>query len=814
MSTRIQVQASAATVPGDILVSRPPTGVRMRQSLLNGFYLQDLLIEPASGRVSGPGVEAHLKPKAVEVLLYLAERPFELVERDELLKAVWGDNAGSSDALTHVISDLRSCCQDHANSPSLIQTVPRRGYRLLQQPRLVDEPEPASETGVFQAPDDGSFIGKLMRRGVVQAGAAYLVFSWLLIQVADIVTPTLNLPAWVPTVVTVAAIGGFPIVLVLAWMLEQKDGRWFLDRGRQSGKMLSGLERNYLSILVAYGVAATGALAYQLTVGFDVPGGPEVTVAEADELLPVNPNSIAVLKFLNIGGNETGEIFSQGLGEDILDRLARVPGLAVSSRGDSWSLPQNASSDIVRNRLRVAYFLEGSVRVIGDELRVVVQLIESATGFHIFSRSFDTELEDHMGVQKEITSLTVANLRVALPEGVEFESTSFDKDPDLDAYVFFRRGRSILADVPTVDTLAAAVDSFNQAIDIDTEYSAAYAGTCMAYVDLYELTKDDVGIEKAEEACAAALISNPNLDIVYAALGRLRLNTGDMRDAEAAFRQALEINPKNVTAVRGIASILESRLKLDEAERMLTRAIDLQPGNWENIDALGGLYYFSGRYAEAANAYRKVVFLDPDNWIGLGNLGSSLMMTGDFESAVEPLTKSLSIEKDVYFQSALGTIYYYLGEFDRSVEALREATNLLPKANFAWLNLGDALRFSSQPELANDAYRRAIAESVDLLETNPQSAFDLYVQSWATASLGDEVKARSLIDRAAELAPNDPNVSYYSGLLYYVTGDTVAALEALELAIDAGYPVGLLSADPLLGKLQGDKRFEKLVRDR
>jgi DNA-binding winged helix-turn-helix (wHTH) protein len=85
----------------------------MRQSLLNGFYLQDLLIEPASGRVSGPDIEAHLKPKAVEVLLYLAERPFDLVERDELLKAVWGDNAGSSDALTHVISDLRSCCQDH-----------------------------------------------------------------------------------------------------------------------------------------------------------------------------------------------------------------------------------------------------------------------------------------------------------------------------------------------------------------------------------------------------------------------------------------------------------------------------------------------------------------------------------------------------------------------------------------------------------------------------------------------------------------------------------------------------------------------------
>jgi DNA-binding winged helix-turn-helix (wHTH) protein len=205
----------------------------MQHSLLKGFYLQDLLIEPTSGRVSGPGVdvsgpgvEAHLKPKAVEVLLYLAQRPFELVERDELLRAVWGENAGSPEALTHTISDLRSCCRDHANSPTLIQTVPRRGYRLLQKPRLVDEPEPVTDTGVFQVPDDGSFVGNLMRRGVVQAGAAYMVFSWLLIQVADIITPTLNLPAWFPTLVTFAAIGGFPILLVLAWMLERSEGRW------------------------------------------------------------------------------------------------------------------------------------------------------------------------------------------------------------------------------------------------------------------------------------------------------------------------------------------------------------------------------------------------------------------------------------------------------------------------------------------------------------------------------------------------------------------------------------------------------------
>lgn len=783
----------------------------MQQRLLKGFYLQDLLIEPATGRVSGPGFETHLKPKAAEVLLYLAERPFELVERDELLRAVWGENAGSPEALTHVISELRSCCKDHAGSPSVIQTVPRRGYRLLQEPRPIDEPETANETGVFQAPDDGSFIGNLMRRGVVQAGFAYMVFGWALIQVADLVTPILNLPVWLPSVITYAAVGGFPIVLVLAWMLERSEGRWLLDRGRQSGKMLSGLERNYLSIVLAYGIAAVGAAAYQLSVGFQVPGGPEVTVAEEENLLPVLPNSIAVLKFLNIGGNETGEIFSQGLGEDILDRLARVPGLAVSSRGDSWSLPQNASSNLVRRRLRVAYFLEGSVRVIGDELKVVVQLVESATGFHVFSRSFETELTDHLDVQREITELAVANLRVALPEDPHLDVIVDEEKPDLDAYIWFRRGKAMLDTPPSNESIDNAIGFFEEALAIDADYSAAHAGLCRAHIAKYELNKDASGIPLAEAACSSALALSPNLGVVYTSLGALRLRTGEISAASRAYRRALEINPKDVDAMRGLAAVLEIDQQFDEAEHYLQRAIDMQPGNWRNFLALGGLYYYAGRYSQAATAYRQVVFLDPENWVGQGNLGNSLLMTGEFEAAVGPLQTSLDIQQDVYYLSALGSVYYYLGDFEKSANIQRRATELLPQANFAWLNLGDALRFSSDRQQSDVAYRRAVEKSDELLSTNPSSAFDLYVKAWATATIGDDHQARVLIERAIELAPGDPNVHFYDALLKIKSGQRDAAIESLTTAASQGYPVAMLAADPLLGDLHGDTRFEEII---
>jgi len=780
----------------------------MQRSLLKGFYLQDLLIEPTSGRVSGPDRNTHLKPTAIEVLLFLAERPFELVERKALLRAVWGEDQGSPEALNHAIGELRSGLGDNADDPQLIQTVPTRGYRLLRKPRLVDGPE---SDPVPEVADEGSFVGSLMRRGVVQAGIAYLIFSWLLIQVADAVTPILGLPAWFPPFITYSAIGGIPVVLVLAWLLEQSGGHWSRDRGKQSGHLLSGLERNYLSILVAYVIAATGASTYQVFVGFDVPATNGVAVAEEDILLPVRPNSIAVLKFLNINDDNTARAFSDGLGEDILDRLARIPGLSVSSRGDSWSLPDNASSDVVRKRLRVAYFLEGSVRLIGDDLRVVVQLIESATGFHVFSRSFDSKARDHMSVQREITNLAVANLRIALPEDSNNEYVSSDIDPDLDAYVLYRRGKALLDGPPGVDSINQAIELFEKALAIDPEYSAAHAGVCRAHVSSYELDKNDAGIDMAEAACRAALISNPNLDEVYTALGTLRLSTGDLQEADVAYRRALEMNPQDVHAMRGIASILESDQQFDEAERMLQLAINLQPGNWRNILALGGLYYYSGRYTEAAHAYRQVVFLDPGNWVGHGNLGNALMMTGDFDAAVEPLNTSLKIERDVYYLSALGTIYYYLGDYDRSANIQQDATELLPEANFAWLNLGDALRFSSRPEMANGAYREAIARSADLLKTNPTSAFDVYVQAWATAATGDEQAARHLLERALELAPGDPNVHYYDGLLKFRRGDMVAAIKALRSAVDMGYPVAMLAADPLLGDLRSDDRFARLI---
>jgi tetratricopeptide (TPR) repeat protein len=226
---------------------------------------------------------------------------------------------------------------------------------------------------------------------------------------------------------------------------------------------------------------------------------------------------------------------------------------------------------------------------------------------------------------------------------------------------------------------------------------------------------------------------------------------------------------------------------------------------------LGALYYNHGRYADAAHAFRQVVFLDPDNWQDHGNLGSALLMLGDFDAALEAIRNSLRIERTAIHLSNLGIIYYYLGEYDRSVEIHRQAAEEMPEDHFGWLNLGDALRFSLQADQAADAYQKAFDIGAELLETDPNNPEILYAQAWATAATGDAEEAKHLVERALSIVPSDPYARYYDGLLKYDRGEAAAAIDALRFAVDMGYPAAMLAVDPLLGDLHGDVRFEGLI---
>jgi len=769
----------------------------MDNPLLNGFTLGDIRVEPLTGRYAGRHRAGHLPPRAIEVLLCLAKQPRHLVSRDALLARVWGDGHGSSEALTHAIGELRHAFGDHADEPHYIQTVPRRGYRLLVEPRLENVPtaEPtAAPAGFWQT---------LFRHGVVQAAVAYLVAGWLLIQVADATFDNLGLPDWSLPFVTFVVIGGFPLVLLLSWFLEFAEGRMERDRGEKSAGWLQGLERNYLAIVAAYGLAVLGAGIYQLSVGFGDSGAPVAAEELAEPgYIPVERNAIAVLRFLAIDGSAASEAFSAGLSEDILDRLARLAGLRVAARGDAWSLPENAPSATVRRRLRVAYFVEGSVRIAGDDLRVVAQLIDSATGRHVVSREFDRKLEDHIEVQREITDLIVSNLRVALPgDDPRLPALGIERAP-VDAYVLYRRGLDALYQPTTAESARAALDAFAAALDIDPGFAVAHAGRCIGWLQLYAREYDAQFVDAAESACGAALETGGQLPEVRVAAGQLYRMTGRLDSAKAAFRAALDIDPRSARALAGLARVAEQQQDVDEAAALLRAARDIQPGNWQLYNDLAGQMFMSGQYADAAVEYQHAAFLEPENYVLLSNLGASQILAGEFAAAARTYERSLAIERNEEALSNLGIVHYLQGNFERAVEYHEQAVLAAPGSAASWANLGDALHFAGDQDGAESAYARSGRLAREALGVNPADVDTLCVAAWAHAMQGQFEEASALVGMAIETAPGNPYPQYYAALIRTRSGDFELADAAAHRAIELGYPPGLIDAEPHLAPLR------------
>jgi TolB-like protein/Flp pilus assembly protein TadD/DNA-binding winged helix-turn-helix (wHTH) protein len=781
--------------------------------LLQGFYLGDLLVEPLRGHVSGHSHSAHLPPKAAEALVCLAAKPGEVVTRDELLQSVWGDDHGSTEALSHAVGEIRHALNDRHDDPVYVQTLPKRGYRLLVTPVLVSE----STSTVVLGADKGahvtdlSFLENLKQRGVLETGLAYLIVGWLLIQVADIVFEQLLLPRWVGTFVTVLVIAGFPIAIILSWYLEFRDGRAVVDTLSPGDARKRRFGRTYISVISALAIAGVLVFIYDKSIGLPQAETPAVAAAvETIHVPPVFDNSIAVLPFLNIDGSPTTQIFANGLVDDVITRLARVPGLLVSARGDSHTLEPNTASKKVRDRLRVAMYLEGSVQTLGEEIRVIVQLIDSETGFHVLSRSFDRPGDDFFDIRDEITALTVANVRVALPDESKKGPIVHVDDSTLDAYLLYRRGVDASRQ-PSVESQATAIEYYDAALEIDPDYAAAHTGKCTAYIADYLELRDETAMTRASASCATALELNPNLDAVHMSLGKLFQFTGRYEEALEEFQQALASNPDNVGALSGTGAIYAELQQPDKAEEILRRATGLQPGNWDPYNRLGAFYFNQGRYADAAEQYEIVVALDNTNMIGQSNLAMAYVYAGDYEKSVPLLERVAEVEPRAITLSNLGLAYYYLGRLDEAISAHTRATEIAPNDHVAWSGLGDALWVAGNEAEAKTTYGRAESLAAEAMAVNPNDAYTMLDIAWISAMLEHPDEAQQFLQRAQVLATIDPVFHYIDALIHVRAGRADAAIGALELAIDNGFSEKTLAVEPLLVPLRGDPRFEVLV---
>ncbi|MCP5090492.1 MAG: tetratricopeptide repeat protein, partial [Gammaproteobacteria bacterium] len=480
-------------------------------------------------------------------------------------------------------------------------------------------------------------------------------------------------------------------------------------------------------------------------------------------------------------------------------------------RGDSYSLQPNSASQDVRNRLRVEMYLEGSVEMAANTMRVIVQMIDSENGFHILSRKFDRPREEFFDVRDEVTNLTVANVRVALPPDIRASSLKVIEDPSLNAYALYRHGVEDTRRPTTIGTIASALGWFDASLNVDPDYAAAHAGKCGLYAKGYSEVDDASFITKAESSCATALALNPNLDMVHTALGDLYQSTGRYEDAENAYQEALSIDPSNVLAMSGLGRTYQRLNRLDGAEASLRKAVDVHPGDAAAYNTLGVFLFQTGRFDEAAAQYEYSVALDPGNMHRVSNLASAYMMQGDFESAAPAFQRAIDIEPTKNAYSNLGLMQYYLGDLDAAVHSLSAAVTLRPNDHLARSNLGDALWIADRRDEARNAFRTAETMALGALQVNPKDPLTLMDLAWIKTNLDRHTEARELIERAKKAVPDDPYVHYINGLMHNRLGETDDAIAAFEEAVELGYSTKLLLGDPNISSLKDDSRFKAIL---
>jgi serine/threonine protein kinase/Flp pilus assembly protein TadD len=393
--------------------------------------------------------------------------------------------------------------------------------------------------------------------------------------------------------------------------------------------------------------------------------------------------SVAVLPFTNMSADADNDYFADGIAEEIINALTKVQSLRVASRTSSFAF-KSKSEDICDfgRKLKVSTVLEGSVRKMGNKLRITAQLVNVADGYHLWAEQYDREMADIFAIQEDISQAIVKALRVILSEG-EKQAIEKLRTVDVDAYDYYLRGLKFFHQHRR-KTLEYAVQMFEKAIEIDPRYARAYAGIAIASSLLYTyFDMRAVNAVQADVASQKALELSP--DLAEAHLARaVAVRIGDHgEDADLEFEAAIRLDPKLFDAFYFYGRAQKFEGRYPEAVKLLERASQLQPEDFQAPTFLGGAYAAMGMHAEATTARRRAVKLieqrldlNPDD-VRAYNLGATtLAKLGNIPRALEFATKSLSVEPDdplVLFNVAclyaiIGKREEALGYLERSVQ--------------------------------------------------------------------------------------------------------------------------------------------------
>ena len=479
-----------------------------------------------------------------------------------------------------------------------------------------------------------SIYSELKRRHVFRVSIAYVVVAWIILQVADVTFDKIGVPDWTFKVVMVFLLIGFPIAVLLAW---------------------------------AYDITPAGVKRTP-----DVDSEVETSTAEekASELFEPVPASVAVLPFVNMSGNPENEYFSDGLSEELLNVLAKVNSLKVAARTSSFHFKGHTGDiETVARKLGVAAVLEGSVRQSGKRIRITAQLINAKDGYHLWSESFDRELDDIFEVQDEISGAVVKALKVKLL-GEDTSNANPGGTTNPEAFNAYLQGMHYRNKGSNKEALLLAVEHYRKAIKLDPDYAQAYAGlaTTLEHLATNNFADLEQVVEKAEEAALKSIELAPIL-----ATGHLVLSTiaiGYRLDKATAMKEtskAMALEPGNVAVLIEHARIHVLCNDVETALQTARTAQELDPVSTAAAELLGHALYFSRHYDEGIEAFRHALSLDPHYPRPQYGIGMCQYQLGNLEAAA----KSVAQEPLEWMRlSGLAIVEHQLGNNESAERAM------------------------------------------------------------------------------------------------------------------------------------------------
>jgi len=524
-----------------------------------------------------------------------------------------------------------------------------------------------------------SFFEELKRRNVFRMGIAYVVVAWVLLQAVDFALDIISAPNWVMQVFFIAAVVGMPVVLIISWIFElTPEG---IKRESEIDRSLSVTQstgRKMDRTIIIFLVIAVGLLLADRFMPREssAPSSTTTLAVENDSMKTAanDIHSIAVLPFVNMSSDPEQEYFSDGLSEELLNRLAKNSLLQVAARTSSFQFKgQNHDISEIGKQLKVDHVLEGSVRKSANRLRITAQLIQVDSGYHLWSETYEREINDIFAIQDDISLAISTALEAEL--GTSSAQVDSKATENLAAYQMYLEARYLLAKRGEANMLKAN-RLFEQAVDLDPGFSRAWSGLAFNY-SLLPAYGSTVSTQQAREkvgiSANKAIQLDPGNAEAYVALAR-RSSLGDLRTNQSNFEKAYNLAPNNPDVVNLYADFMVEIGDFQAAERLEQEAIDLDPLAAVHYADMAFVMFQLGRLEEGLEYGRTSANLATGSIDRSDPLVTGLILNGLFDEAA-PIIQHFEQKQDSdagMINSWWCLFYYYQGNEQKLREKVTE----------------------------------------------------------------------------------------------------------------------------------------------